>query len=248
MRNAVLVGVVAITCLAGTARAQDAGSGGVRSWFSGNVAMASDYSFRGISQTDGKPAIQGGLDLAHPSGLYLGTWGSSVNFGEDLTDGPRAQMELDLYGGFRKSLAGVVDADLGAIYYAYPGAAESRSYDFIEYGLGVSRSFASVGTGVSVKYSPDYFAGSGHATYYGAQVSVPVSLLTLSGSVGHQAIEDNAAFGTPDYTDYGVGVGVGWSGFTVTGKVLSTDLEDEECFAGTDLCHSRLVLSVARSM
>jgi hypothetical protein len=66
--------------------------------------------------------------------------------------------------------------------------------------------------------------------------------------VGYQQIEDNVAFGTPDYVDYGVGLGAGWSGFSVTAKVLSTDLEDEECFSGTDLCRARLVLTVARAM
>src|SRR5690554_6265151 len=81
-------------------------------WFSANVAVTTDYTFRGISQTLEEPAVQGGMDLEHPSGLYLGTWGSSVNFGEDLTAGPRAQLELDVYGGFAPSIAGVADLDV----------------------------------------------------------------------------------------------------------------------------------------
>jgi uncharacterized protein (TIGR02001 family) len=118
MRRSVLMLVAGVACFARGVGAKEPESGGVRSWFSGNVAMASDYSFRGISQTDRKPAIQGGLDLAHPSGIYLGTWGSSVNFGEDLSAGQRAQMELDVYGGLRRSVAGLVDLDLNATYYA----------------------------------------------------------------------------------------------------------------------------------
>src|SRR5688572_28248818 len=74
----------------------------VASWLSGNVSLTSDYSLRGLSQTLDEPALQGGMDLRHPSGFYLGAWGSSVNFGEtNITElGPRAQLELDVYGGF----------------------------------------------------------------------------------------------------------------------------------------------------
>ena len=250
MRRSIVVALVAACIGAGPARGQtaDSAGSGVAEWFSGNVSVQSDYLFRGISQTSTKPAIQGGLDFASPVGLYLGTWGSSVNFGEDLSAGQRAQMELDLYGGLRKSLAGVADVDVGAVGYLYPGAAGSRNYDFLELGLGLSRGLGPVSTGVSAKYSPDYFAGSGKATYISAQLGVPVSSVTLSGSVGHQWIEDNATFGTPDYTDFGVGLGVEWAGLNLSGKVLATDLKEAECFAGSNLCKPRFVLGVARAM
>lgn len=217
-------------------------------WFTGNVAVASDYAFRGISQTGAEPAIQGGMDLVHPIGLYLGTWGSSVNFGEELASGARAQMELDVYGGLRKSIPALADFDLGAVGYLYPGAAGSRNYNFVEFGLGASRTFGGVSGGASVKYSPDFFAASGTAIYYGAQLSVPISFVTLSGSAGHQSIEDNAAFGTPDYADFGIGASVGWGGFNFSGKYLTTDLSKSECFDGSTLCEPRFVLGVARAL
>ena len=62
--------------------AQEEEKSGLGDWLSGNVSLTSDYTFRGISQTLQQPALQGGMDLRHPSGFYLGTWGSSVNFGE----------------------------------------------------------------------------------------------------------------------------------------------------------------------
>src|SRR5690606_11682651 len=167
---------------------------GVAEWFSASVTVTSDYAFRGISQTLEEAAIQGGMDLVHPLGLYLGVWGSSVNFGEDLAAGARAQMELDAYGGIALSPLGLADLDLGFVYYAYPGAEGDRGYDFLELGLGASRSVGPLGAAASVRYSPDFFAGSGTGLYYGGELGIPVSLLTLSGSVGRQSIEENAVF------------------------------------------------------
>ena len=103
--------------------------------------------------------------------------------------------------------------------------------------------------GVSASYSPDYFGGSGESWYYALDLGIPISLLTLSGSVGHQTIEDNAVFGTPDYTNWTLGVGVGLAGFDLSGQYVDTDIEDEECFAGgSELCGGRAIFSISRSM
>ncbi|MBE0616861.1 MAG: hypothetical protein IH608_02885, partial [Proteobacteria bacterium] len=93
------------------ALAEEEGGWLAESNFSGNVAMTSDYVFRGISQTDSNPAIQGGFDYASPVGLYVGTWASNVAFGGNI--------EMDWYGGFSNEVAGF-SYDLGVIYYAYP--------------------------------------------------------------------------------------------------------------------------------
>lgn len=245
MKRAMVMGFsVLLLSGAGSAEAQDE-LDDLSEWLSGNVAITSDYAFRGISQTLEGPAIQGGIDLEHPIGFYIGTWGSSLNFGE--AENPRAQLELDVYGGFGFSAAEILDVDLGVIYYGYPGS-EDRGYDFLEFGLGASRSFEMFDTGVSASYSPDYFGESGESWYYGLDVGIPVSLLTLSGSVGHQTIELNEVFGTPDYTNWSLGIGVGLAGFDISGQYVDTDLEDGECFGGSDLCGGRAIFSVARSM
>ncbi|MEW5892639.1 MAG: TorF family putative porin [Pseudomonadota bacterium] len=90
--------------------------------FSGNVSLTSNYVFRGISQTGGDPAIQGGLDYSHSSGFYLGTWASNVGWIEDFQGYDKGNMEIDLYGGYRGSFdkAGI-SYDLGIIGYFYPG-------------------------------------------------------------------------------------------------------------------------------
>ncbi|MFN4901297.1 MAG: TorF family putative porin [Betaproteobacteria bacterium] len=85
---------------------------------SGNFGVTSDYRFRGISQSDKKPAIQGGIDFAHKSGLYLGNWNSSVS---DFAAPRGSGIEMDFYGGYKTEVLGI-GLDLGTIYYYYPGA------------------------------------------------------------------------------------------------------------------------------
>ncbi len=87
----------------------------------GNVSLTSDYVFRGISQTGGDAAIQGGLDYTHSSGIYLGTWGSNVGWIEDFQGYNSGNMEVDLYGGYRGT-AGPISYDVGVIGYFYPGS------------------------------------------------------------------------------------------------------------------------------
>src|SRR5437762_10830767 len=83
----------------------------------GNITLASEYRFRGIDQTYGNPAIQGGFDYAHASGFYLGNWNSNVSQGAGF---PGGNIEMDFYGGWKKAF-GDVGLDVGAIYYYYPG-------------------------------------------------------------------------------------------------------------------------------
>lgn len=85
--------------------------------FTGNIGLVSDYRFRAISQTFGKPAIQGGFDYSHASGVYLGNWNSNVSEGAGF---PAGNLEMDFYGGWKKTW-GDWGLDIGAIYYAYPG-------------------------------------------------------------------------------------------------------------------------------
>jgi len=87
--------------------------------FSGNLTIGSDYRFRGFSQTDYQPTIQGGVDFAHKSGFYLGNWNSNVS--SSLYNG--APIEMDFYGGWKTSFEGF-GLDVGVIYYYYPGTGE----------------------------------------------------------------------------------------------------------------------------
>ena len=89
--------------------------------FTGNVGVVSDYLFRGISQTHGKPAIQGGLDYAHAGGFYAGLWGSSISWVSDAQN-VSAPTEIDLYAGYKGTIKGDLGFDVGVIAYKYPGS------------------------------------------------------------------------------------------------------------------------------
>ena len=110
----------------GSARAADTPAWTV----SGNVALLSDYLFRGVSQTQGKPTVQGTLDFTHASGLYLGVFGSGVsNAAYNNTSGS----EIDLYGGYRHPLSETGNIDAGLVTYWYPAAKYSAGGKSIKY-------------------------------------------------------------------------------------------------------------------
>ncbi len=127
---------------------------------SANLAITSNYIWRGMTQTKNSPAVQGGIDLGY-KGFYLGTWGSNVDFGAfDFRDNDN-NLEADFYAGYAGELAGI-GFDIGYIYYAYPN--ESDAFNFDEAYLGLSYDWESFG--VNGKYSvgmntendsPDYW-------------------------------------------------------------------------------------------
>jgi uncharacterized protein (TIGR02001 family) len=86
-----------------------------------NVTLVNDYRFRGQSQSNFKPAIQGGFDYAHESGFYIGNWNSSISWISDANTGVTAPIEMNFYGGFKKELiAPGFASDIGVLQYAYP--------------------------------------------------------------------------------------------------------------------------------
>lgn len=85
-----------------------------------NVGVVSQYRYRGISQTKGMPALQGGIDYANANGLYLGAWGSQIKWIEDLSTTSKGKTELDLYGGYKFKDSGL-DYDVGFLRYQYIG-------------------------------------------------------------------------------------------------------------------------------
>jgi uncharacterized protein (TIGR02001 family) len=247
MKRKVSFAVVSVVMLTSWAAAP---AGGQELEVSGNVAITSDYAFRGISQTLEKPAVQGGFDVGAPFGLYFGMWGSSVNFGEDdLAIGGRAQMELDVYAGIAPEIGGFA-LDLGMLYYAYPGAFSGYDYNFLELYGGIGREVGPVSTGLTGAYSPDFFAASGTGLFgaitLGAEV--PGTPVALEGSLGRQSIEDNDAFGTPDYTVWSLGLSTDLFGSTLGAMVTGTDLSESECFGGSDLCKARVIVSLSRAL
>lgn len=199
----------------------------------GNFSLTTDYVFRGQSQTDESPAIQGGMDFTHDTGLHAGVWGSSIDF--DAVGA--GSMELDLYGGYANQL-GNFSYDVGGIYYLYPGSDDNLNYDFWEVYLTGGYDFDMATVHAGVYYSPEFFGDTGDAVYYMAGVDVPVmqDLFTVSAHVGHQDIDDSE-----DYTDWSLGLNKSYMDFDWALTYHDTDLDNN------DLADSRAVLSVSKT-
>jgi uncharacterized protein (TIGR02001 family) len=226
--------------------------------FTANVGFVSDYSFRGISQTMGEPAVQGGFDYAHASGLYLGVWGSNVS-GTQFTDG---NLETDLYGGWAKTW-GDWGVNVGGLYYYYPGAKlpNGDKYDTFEGYGGVSWKWISA----KVSYAfTDFFGcnasscapvfndNSKGSTYAELNATYPISeAFSVSGHVGHQTIEGTSV--NLDYTDYKLGVNYLYNGFNFGVAYKDTDA-DSNFYTATkasgkevDLGRSKVIVSVSKT-
>jgi uncharacterized protein (TIGR02001 family) len=172
---------------AGVAQAQDAPK------LSYNLGVASDYVFRGVSQTQEDPQIFGGVDLSAGK-FYAGTWASNVDFG-DKTDA-----EVDLYAGYKPNV-GAVSLDLGVIYYGYLGAPKGADYGNVEFKAAASVPAGKGGLGAAVYYSPDSFGAADEAVYYELNGSYPVvDKLSVSAAVGRQTYK-----GSGDYATWNVG-------------------------------------------
>lgn len=209
-----------VLTMAGAASAQSAGPE-----FSFNAAVASDYVFRGVSQTDEEPAIQAGADVSFGA-FYAGVWASNVDFG-DGTDA-----EFDLYGGVLVS-AGGFDLDFGVIGYHYIGAPDAADYDLVEFKASASRGFDAFTAGAAVYYSPD-FGSAGDATYLEANLEYAATeRLTLSGVVGRQWLE----YGT-DYNSWNLG-----AAYALT-EALSVDVRYHDSGIDGPLSDGRVVLGL----
>jgi uncharacterized protein (TIGR02001 family) len=205
---------------------------------SANVTLTSDYVFRGISQTDEDPAIQGGFDFAHATGFYLGTWGSSVNFGED----DPAHLELDVYAGLAGELGAGIGWDVGFLRYLYPGAPSALDYDFNEVYAGLSYgAFA-----LQYAFSDNFFADAGRAHHLEgtAEFALPQGF-TLGLLVGRQMFRDNERADFPDYTHWAVSVSTLLAGIDVALGYTDTNVSSADC---PDVCDGRVVFSIAKSL
>lgn len=218
---------------------------------SGNISLTSDYVFRGVSQTQNGPAIQGGIDYAHASGFYAGTWASNVDW-VSLGYKNNSSMEIDLYGGYKGSL-GDVGYDVGVITYYYPGdkIAGATDPDTTELYLGASWKF------LSAKYShtvSNRFVGWSTSTGGKTKGSYYLELngnydlgngWGVLGHVGYQDVKDNDL---ASYTDWKVGVSKD-IGFGTVALAYSDTNADTGAYtwAGEEVADGRVFLSFSKT-
>jgi uncharacterized protein (TIGR02001 family) len=179
-----------------------------------NVGLFSQYIFRGLTQTDEKPAIQGGVDFAHASGLYVGAWGSNISWLEDGGYYEGSSLELDVYGGYRNSIGETgLGYDAGVLQYIYPGSrtsphvAGSATASTTEvYG---ALSYKWLQGKFSYAVSKNVFGNAdARGTYYAelnANVPLADSGITANLHVGRQKFDGQTLDDLYTYTDWKIG-------------------------------------------
>lgn len=225
MKKAILSTAVVSALFAGTALAELN--------VNAEVALTNDYRFRGISQTNEDPAIQGGMTLGHSSGVYAGVWASSMQSGA----------ELDYFAGLNFDLASVT---LGAEYRMYDYTGDyAVDPDYEEWSLTASTMGATVG----VIYSDDYSGTGAEYTRYGAAYSLPVGPLTLSAQAGMNDFDQPYfADGEDQYMDYEVAASMNLiDNVSVKLAWVGTDLE-KEAVGGLDLAEDAVILTVSAAL
>jgi uncharacterized protein (TIGR02001 family) len=218
--------------------------------FSGNVALTSDYVFRGISQSDSDVAISGGFDYGNGfNGLpvYAGVWASSIDFGLDGT------VEVDLYGGVKPQL-GPITLDAGFVYYIYPGIDDSFDADYLELKLGGSVSPAEGFTiGAVAYYAPEFtFTDDESGLYVEANAAYAINeLFAVSGAIGNQSVDLDNYYGAAgdSYTTFNVGGTLSAYGFGIDLRYYDTDIDPDLVGpSGDEISDGRVVLTFKRAL
>lgn len=220
-----------------------------------NLGLFSSYRFRGLDQSFGRPAVQGGFDYTHPSGLYAGNWNSNVSSGAGY---PEGSLEMDFYAGYRHQL-GEVGLDIGALYYAYPGSRLDHAYAGANRRHPGGASSGNVDNGevyvaatwnaITLKYShavTDYFAMPGTRGTGYLDLSVSRDLgdgYSLGLHLGRLLMRDftylNADGSTYDgrYTDWRIGITRDISGWILGVAYVGTTAQGR-CANGEFYCFS----------
>ena len=173
---------------------------------SGNVALTTDYRFRGVSLSGGDPAIQGGIDLGHESGFYVGTWASSIDGGPAY-----GELEVDFYAGYSKEFDNGLTVDGGLLYYVYPTEDIDANVNYFEpyASAGFALGPASATVGVAYAWDQDSLGGDNLYLYSDLEAGLPGTGITLSGHLGYTdgVLAPPLLAGTLDDTglDYSIG-------------------------------------------
>jgi len=241
-----LLGVLAMSCIAPVAHAEESAWGP----FSAGVSLTSDYRFRGISQSDRNPALQGWVQYDHASGAFANVWASSIDLNDETTYD--SGVEIDLTAGYNFKLTDSTGATVKAVYYWYADAdtpAGAPDYDYWEFIAGVSHDYGKLSVSAELAYSPDFFEESGDATALTGGVSAPLMEkflfftggLEASGHLGYQWLDVSE-----DYTFFDVGFGTSWNKIALDVRWVDTDIDDADC--GSDLCEGGIVVSVSANL
>lgn len=200
-----------------------------------NVGAVTDYRYRGISQTRLQPALQGGFDYT-AGAFYVGAWASTIKWVKD--GGGGADVEVDIYGGYKLEISKGTVLDLGVLTYQYPSNGLKPSANTTElYGA------LTVGP-ITAKYSHSTsnlfgFAGSKGSGYLDLSGSFDVAGITVTPHIGRQTVKKN---GASTYTDYSVTLSKEIAGVVWSAALIDTDTKAYTGPGGKDLGKASIVL------
>lgn len=209
---------------------------------SGSLTLASDYMFRGISNSNNEPQVQGDLTWAHDSGVYAGVWASNTDFG-----GPGNSMEIDPYVGFARPIGDSgVSYDVGVWSYNYPGS--EFDFDYWEAYAMATYAAGALSITPSVWYADNYFGEdfidemNGLAYEVASAYRLPRGF-SVSARVGEQTF--GSGRDDLDYTYWDLGIAKDIGRFTWDLRWHDTD-DISATLADPDLADGELVLSLTR--
>lgn len=213
---------------------------------SGNVALVSDYRFRGVSFSDGDPALQGGIDIVHASGFHIGTWGSTISGGSEF-----GELELDVYGGWSGDVADGVGLDVGLLYYIYPTEKELADAagvdtDYFEPYASISGDLGPVSASLGVAYAWEQESLGGDDNLYvytDIGTAIPNTPVSLSAHFGYT----DGAFAT-DPSGHSFDWGVGASYAVTDSLSLGVNYVDTEGPSVEDLTDAGIFFTLGYSM
>jgi uncharacterized protein (TIGR02001 family) len=233
MRKALILSTLfAGTMLAAApAWADDAAAPAPDFTITGSAGVWSQYRFRGISQSDNKPVVQGAFTVAHKSGFYVSMWGSSAT-GNNAVD--IGGTEIDAYAGYSKTVGGWT-LDGGLYGYIYPGSSHAvgLSENYFEVYGDVSKTAGPVTAKVGVNWAPkqDYFHDWDTATKYNMYVygelglAIPNFPVTFHSHLGHTG--GGFDYAGHQYFDYTVGATYKWKALSFDLSVVGTSVKDK---------------------
>ena len=252
--KAISLAVAATLLASGSVFAQTAAPATPEHTVSYNIGATTDYRYRGISQSAKKPAINGGIDYAHSSGFYLGTWASSIRWIKDSTANPnttKGPVEIDFYGGYKGSLAEGLGYDVGGLYYLYAGNNLKDTAGFVSPNTFEVYGALTFGV-VTAKYShstTNLFgtANSKNSGYLDLSANIDLgSGWSIVPHVGAQKIKNGNS-----YTDYSVTVNKDINGLILSAALVGTSgLGGAYTLPGSgtrDLAKDGLVLSIKKN-
>jgi len=225
--------LAALFAACGTAQAQTAAPApapAAASAFAFNVGVVTDYRFRGVSQSRFRPALQGGVDWSHDSGIYLGIWASTIRILEDIPGG-KGPVEIDFYGGYKGKINDTFSYDLGVLRYQYPRENFGTTPNTTELYGALSAGPATVKYSHSISKETFGVANS-RGTYYleaAATFDTGIWGLTVTPHIGYQKFDGSTAGVSNDfatYTDYSLALGKDLgNGFTASLVAYKTDAD-----------------------